>query len=47
MIEYCLFLPAGYFFYYMFYEEENNGERDDEGRRYETELKIVKEKKIK
>jgi hypothetical protein len=44
MIEYCLFLPVGYFFYYMFYEEENNGERDDEGRRYGKELENCKKK---
>ena len=45
MIEYCLFLPVGYFFYYMFNEEENYGESDDEGRRYGKEDEVLKEKK--
>lgn len=42
MIEYCLFVSAGYFFYYIFSEDENNGEQTQEGRRYGIE--ILKEK---
>tara|TARA_Y100000816_G_C26101090_1_gene583544 strand:- start:1389 stop:1529 length:141 start_codon:yes stop_codon:yes gene_type:complete len=45
MIEYCLFLPAGYFFYYIFSDDGMKGEMDDVNRRYGKELENFKKKK--